>query len=108
MERSPTAEMVFRDVPGWNVKSAGTSINAVVPVTRELINWAERIIVMENHHKEKLVKLSPKSSSKIHVLGVQDIYYKCNPELIGLLITKMSAIFQLDVWIKTKFKCRTW
>jgi predicted protein tyrosine phosphatase len=107
MERSPTAEMVFKDVPGWNVKSAGTSINAIIPVSRELIDWADKIIVMENRHMEKLIELSPSSSSKIHVLGIDDIYYRCSPELIGLLITKISAQFPLDTWIKTKFKCHS-
>ena len=49
-ERSPTAEMVFKDVPGWETKSAGTSPDAVVPVSRELIDWADRIVVMQSRH----------------------------------------------------------
>ena len=58
-ERSPTAEMVFKDVPGWETKSAGTSLDAVVPVSRELIDWADRIVVMQEraHSMQHLKQL---------------------------------------------------
>ena len=104
-ERSPTAEMIFKDVPGWETKSAGTSDEATVPVTRELIDWADRIIAMESHHMERLVEISPKCYTKTLFLGVDDVYYRCSPTLIGLLILKMSALFPLDDWIKNKFNC---
>ena len=104
-ERSPTAERVFRDVPGWETRSAGTMGGADVPVSKHLIDWADRIIVMENHHLEKLVEMSPTCFRKTQVLGIQDYYYRCSPELIGLLIIKMSALFPLDEWVKQKFKC---
>jgi predicted protein tyrosine phosphatase len=107
MERSPTAEMVFRDVPGWVVRSAGTRSNAVVPVSRELADWADQIFVMENHHLETLLESCPTCLNKTTVLGVEDIYYRCSPRLIGVLIMKMSAHFPLDTWIKKKFICQT-
>lgn len=105
MERSPTAEMVFKDVPMWETKSAGTSLDAVVPVSKELIDWADRIVVMQSHHMERIVELSPKAFQKTLVLSVDDIYYRCSPRLIGLLIMKMGALFPLDEWIKIKFNC---
>jgi predicted protein tyrosine phosphatase len=85
-ERSPTAEQVFKDVPNWIVKSAGTEI--------------------DNHHMNKVLEIYD-VSSKIHVLEVEDRYYRCSPELIGLLINKMSRIFPLDDWAKMKFGCRS-
>ena len=100
MERSPTAEMVFRDVPRWEVKSAGTSNTATIPVSKELIDWADKIIVMQRHHMEKLLELSPMSNSKILVLGVEDVYNRFSPQLIDVLIIKMSALFPLDDWVK--------
>ena len=33
-DRSPTAEQVFRDIPGWDVKSAGTWPDAENQVTK--------------------------------------------------------------------------
>ena len=106
MERSPTAEMVFRDVPGWEVKSAGTSIDAVVPLSKELIDWADRIVVMQSRHMKRIVELSRMSFRKTLVLGIEDVYYRCSPSLIGLLIMKMGALFPLDEWIKIKFNCQ--
>ena len=43
VDRSPTAEGLFKNVGGLEVKSAGTSIAATVPLTRELIEWADEI-----------------------------------------------------------------
>ena len=106
MERSPTAEMVFKDVPGWIVKSAGTSPDSVVPITRALIDWADRVVVMETQHMEKIIELSRMAFRKTLVLGIDDIYYRCSPTLIGLLIMKMGALFPLDDWIKAKFNCQ--
>lgn len=105
-ERSPTAEQVFKDVPNWIVKSAGTEIDAVRSLTQDLLEWADMIIVMENHHMNKVLEIYD-VSSKIHVLEVEDRYYRCSPELIGLLINKMSRIFPLDDWAKMKFGCRS-
>jgi predicted protein tyrosine phosphatase len=103
-ERSPTAEQVFKDVPNWIVKSAGTEIDAMKPLTQLLLEWADVIFVMETRHKDKVLKIS-NVSSKIHVLDIEDRYYRCSPELIGLLILKMSRIFPLEDWIKIKFGC---
>ena len=104
-ERSPTAEMVFKDVPGWETRSAGTMKGATVLVTKEMIDWADRIVTMENHHLEKLVKISPTCFRKTQVLEIDDVYYKCSPKLIGLLVLRMSALFPLDDWVKNKFNC---
>lgn len=104
-ERSPTAEILFKDVPGWTVKSAGTEDNAVQIVTKELIDWADKIVVMENIHYEKIMKIAPDIVSKILVLGIEDKYNRCSPELIGRLIIQMSKRFQLDDWVKSKFQC---
>ena len=103
MERSPTAEMVFKDVPGWEVRSAGTSLNVTVPVTRDLIDWADKVVVMQGHHMDRIIELSRMAFNKTLVLGVDDIYYRCSPRLVGLLIMKMSDLFPLDDWVKSKF-----
>ena len=106
LERSPTAELVFRDVPGWETRSAGTSPDAVTPLTRELITWADRVIVMESRHMDRVVELSRMAFRKTLVLGSKDVYYRCSPTLIGLLIMKMGALFPLDDWIQHKFVCQ--
>ncbi len=44
--RSPTAEAIFKDRQGLNVKSAGTEPSARRRVTAKLIDWADTIFVM--------------------------------------------------------------
>lgn len=106
MERSPTAEMLFKDVPGWNTRSAGTNINAVQRISTEFINWAENIITMETHHYEEIIKMVPEAAPKITVLGIEDRYYRFSPALVGRLIIEMSKRFELDHWVKNKFQLK--
>ena len=54
--RSPTAEQVFSTWPGIDVSSAGLNHDAENPVTPELVEWADIILVMEKAHRNKLVK----------------------------------------------------
>ena len=54
--RSPTAEQVFASHPAINVASAGTNHDAEVPLTPELVRWANIIFVMEKAHRNKLQK----------------------------------------------------
>jgi predicted protein tyrosine phosphatase len=46
--RSRTAETIFKDHQGHNVRSAGTEKDARVKVSEKLIHWADLIFVMEN------------------------------------------------------------
>jgi predicted protein tyrosine phosphatase len=52
--RSPTAEQVFADWPGVETASAGIHRDASVPVSPELLIWADLIFVMERRHRSKL------------------------------------------------------
>ncbi len=54
--RSPTAEQVFSGRPGFEVASAGLNNDANVPVSPELLQWADIIFVMERAHRNKLSK----------------------------------------------------
>ena len=105
MERSPTAEKVFRDVPGWNVKSAGTLPYANQTVTKTLLDWADEIYVMENHHIDALKFVSPNSLKKTIVLEITDAFESMSAELVGILILKMAkhAKTRLDEWVKRRF-----
>ena len=103
MERSPTAERLFNDVHDWVTRSAGTSYNAVQRISQELIEWADKVIVMEQHHFEKVIEITPEAVEKFVILGIEDRYYRFSPELVGRLIIEMSKRFNLDAWIKTKF-----
>lgn len=94
--RSPTAQAVFTGYPGIEVASAGLDAAAVRPLTAELIAWADRLIVMEPHHREKLRKrfkaaLGPRP---VIVLGIPDEYEFMQDELIALLKDRVPPFLE--------------
>ena len=90
VDRSPTAEALLRGKEEFEVKSAGTWAGARTVVSKELIDWADMIFVMEEHHKETLKQIDQSSGQKIVVLGIDDHYLKGDPELTKILKEKLS------------------
>ena len=84
------AKALFRQKEGFGVKSAGTWMGARTVVSKELINWADMIIVMEEHHKEALIRIDQNAEAKIIVLSVDDHYLKDDPELTRILKERLS------------------
>lgn len=92
--RSPTAEAVFQGTPGLEVASAGLDPAATRPLTADLVVWAERIIVMEPHHKV-LVKKRFKADlglRPVYVLGVPDEFAFMQDELVALLKDRVPPL----------------
>ena len=89
--RSPTAEAVFCDYEGWNVRSAGLNNDAEVPLGTEDVEWADIIFVMEQAHKKKLKQKFRESlkNQKVVCLGIPDNYDYMDTELIKILNTKV-------------------
>ena len=95
IERSPTGEDIFKDEPRYEVKSAGTMIGyAVNPLTLELVDWADIIFCMEEHHRRKVLRLSPESRDKTFVLDIPDIYPRGHPQLVSLIKDGTQKILQ--------------
>ena len=93
MDRSPTAEEMFINIEGVKAKSAGTSLMAATRLSNELIEWSDRIFVMEHRHQEAVLKLDPDAQQKIEVLDIPDRYYHNQPELKQLLKKKLKRFF---------------
>jgi len=85
--RSPTAERVFSTWPGIEVASAGLASDALVPVTPELLQWADTVFVMEKSHRNRLRRKykSHLKSRRLICLNVPDQYEFMDPELVRLL-----------------------
>ena len=85
--RSPTAEAVFADRPGLEVRSAGLDARAVRPLTAELVAWADRLIVMERSHREAIRKRyrTALGSRRVIVLDIPDEFEFMQEELVALL-----------------------
>lgn len=90
--RSPTAEELYKDFPGYVAKSAGTDPGARQRVTEGMLGWADRIFVMEARHRSYLRRkftdvLADKSIICLHI---PDEYDYNDPELIDLLKMNLS------------------
>ncbi|MFW5684455.1 MAG: protein tyrosine phosphatase [Spirochaetota bacterium] len=82
-QRSPTAEELYRDDPRFNVASAGTSRLANTPVTAELLDWADLVVVMEEDHRRAITTRFPEqaTATRIVVLGIPDVYHSMDRTL---------------------------
>ena len=92
-QRSPTAEKIYKKE--YNTKSAGI-YSQEHPVTRELLNWADQILVMEKEHQIDIIKNFPEYDHKITVLNIPDMYNYNNPELIKLLKEKVKETLNIN------------
>lgn len=105
--RSRTADHFFSHrLAGspYQFKSCGTDIdfiNQVVasgeleyqeskPISKELVEWADVILCMENHHADTIKNLyGDEIRKKAYVLGIPDIYQYGSPELEVILENKV-------------------
>jgi predicted protein tyrosine phosphatase len=90
--RSPTAAALFKDNDLCVAGSAGTSDRARIKITAGLINWADRIFVMEKRHLAIIRRKYPSEikDKSIAILGIPDDYEYMNPELIEILRSRLS------------------
>jgi predicted protein tyrosine phosphatase len=95
--RSPTAEAVFSEYEGIEAIGAGTNSDAETPVSGDLIEWADIILVMEKSHRNKVSKKYKEllKNKRLIVLEIPDEYECMQPELINLLKAKVSRLLRL-------------
>ena len=92
--RSPTAEAIFSEYQGIEAIGAGTNSDAATPVSGDLVEWADIILVMEEAHRNKVSKKHKTllKNKRLIVLDIPDNFECMDPELIKLLKTKVSRI----------------
>lgn len=91
MMRSPTAEDLFKGHSKIDVKSAGISRNAVVPLNDELLQWADIVFVMEKEQMDFIKKRFKKIGDlQIISLDISDCYDYMDPVLIDILKKKVN------------------
>jgi predicted protein tyrosine phosphatase len=85
--RSPTAEQVFSNWPGLEVASAGLDVHSSVPVSPELLEWAQTIFVMEKSHRNKLSRKFRRylKAQRVICLNIPDEYGYMDEGLVRLL-----------------------
>ncbi|MEG0184199.1 MAG: phosphotyrosine protein phosphatase [Stenotrophomonas sp.] len=91
--RSPTAEAMWRQRPGFSARSAGTSPHARRPIGPADIRWADAILVMEPKHQHRLQAQFARllEYKALHCLDIPDDYRCMDPALRALLEARVSA-----------------
>lgn len=74
--RSPTAEAVFSAFSGIDAIGAGTNADAATVLSRDLIDRADIVFVMENSHRNKISRKFREvlKGKRLIVLGIPDDY----------------------------------
>jgi len=85
--RSRTAAHMFKDK--YETKYAGVLDNLV---TKEQMEWADVVVVMEEHQKRRLRAMFPDTNKKIINLDISDAYAFDNPKLKKLISQKMPDL----------------
>ena len=90
--RSKTAEEMFKE--RFETKSAG--LYNEKPVSEEELEWADKVIVMEDSQRSELSKRFPKQymQKQIISLGIPDVYNYNQAELKEILSKKIEGLFQ--------------
>ena len=85
--RSATAERIFSKDPSLDVRSAGTSADALVRVNQRMLDWAEIVFTMDEDQRRELSRMFPGHAAldRIVCLDILDQYDFLDPELVALL-----------------------
>ncbi len=92
LDRSPTAEDLYRDDPRYEARSAGVAPFAAVPLTRELLLWADRVFVMNEREDRQRTFIRirfPDVTRPVTDLDVEDRWHRNDPELVALLLRRL-------------------
>jgi predicted protein tyrosine phosphatase len=92
VDRSPTAESLYAGDPRYEVLSAGVAPYAVVSIDQRILEWADRIFVMnESHdrHKSRIAERFPRLERPVIDLDIEDRWYRGDPELVAILLERL-------------------
>ena len=98
--RSATAAHILSADPyNFNTRNVGIESYALIPVTEDLLRWADEIVCMQKEHeilvlKKMLAWTIPEK--RIITLNIEDIYEYRHPELVRLIIEKYNRSQEKD------------
>lgn len=87
MTRSATAERLFCKRPDLDVRSAGTSPDALARVNALMLEWADVIFIMDDVQRRSLAAMFPDHPAlqRLVCLDIPDNFTFLEPELVKLL-----------------------
>ena len=83
----------FQILAGLEVRSAGVERSARIPLTKELLEWAEVVFVMEELHRLHVERAFRETArtKRIVCLDIPDMFYYMDEELVSLLTEKLRG-----------------
>ena len=90
--RSPTAERIFCKRGDLDVRSAGTSADALTRVNARMLDWADVIFIMDDQQRQALRRTfgdHPAVAGAV-CLDIPDEYAFLQPELVELLQARVE------------------
>lgn len=94
--RSATADEIYDGDERFAVESAGTDKSARQYISRDLMEWADAVVVMEKQHRNKIRDRFPDlyAVKPVVCLYIPDNYDFMQPELIELLREKFEDVYR--------------
>jgi len=91
-KRSATAERVFAKDPSLDVRSAGTSGEAMVQVNARMLEWADIVFIMDDDQRRDLARMFPDvpAASRAVILNIKDDYHFLDPALVEMLRDRVT------------------
>lgn len=85
--RSATAERVFCKRSDLDVRSAGTSSDAMARVNRRMLDWADVVFIMDDEQRSSLEQMFPSHPAlgRLICLEIPDDFAFFEPALVQLL-----------------------
>src|SRR6476469_7805737 len=92
--RSATAERIFCKRNDLDVRSAGTSGDAMVRVNRRMLDWAEIVFVMDDSQRQWLEHTFPAHPAldRVVCLDIPDDFLFLEPALVTLLEERVTPV----------------
>lgn len=78
----------------FEFRSCGSDYNSLhilVPVSNQLLSWADHIICMEKYHVEKISGLMGSEGKPMESLGIKDIYRPFDVDLQDVLVQSLIS-----------------
>jgi predicted protein tyrosine phosphatase len=93
---SSSAGEIFAGMDRIEISSAGTSAGAACPVSADLLEWADRVFVMEMSQKRWLRTHFAQvlKDKKVVCLNIPDRYGYMQPELVVVLQAKVLPLLR--------------
>ena len=108
-DRSPTAEELYSKDGRYKVRSAGVARFADVPLTRDMLLWADRVFVLnesEDRHRTQIRMRFPDVDRPIIDLDVEDRWRRGHPELVELLLRRLRPHLGPPMSAQNEAQCR--